>query len=99
MSLILDGWQSLIFLLWWAKLGLVSIEPGSTFMQGSTGPVKGARLLFGGSTHAGIDCSTLEERLVNLEGDLSLGKMGMQVLEDALCNWQKSPEEYKLFRG
>lgn len=87
------------FLTMVAKLGLASIEPGSTYMQGSTGPVKGARLLFGEGTHAGINCSTLEERLVNIEADLSLGKMGMQVLEDALCNWQKTPEEYKLFRG
>jgi len=30
------------------KLGLAAIEPGSTYMQGATGPLKGARLLFGG---------------------------------------------------
>src|SRR5437773_11418448 len=25
--------------------------------------------------------------------------VGMQVLEDALCNWQKSPDTFKPFRG
>ena len=82
-----------------AKLGLVSIEPGSTYMQGSTGPVKGARLLFSGNANAGINCRDLESLLVDFEGNLSIGPIGMQVLEDALCNWQKSPQEYKLFQG
>jgi len=31
-----------------AKLGLATIEPPSTYIQGSTGPVRGARLLFEG---------------------------------------------------
>ncbi len=78
-----------------AKVGLAGIEPGSTYMQGSTGPASGARLLFGGN----ISCSALEKKLCRLEADLSLGRMGMQVLEDALCNWQKNPNEYKLFLG
>ena len=30
-----------------AKLGLAPIEPGSTYMPGATGPLSGARLLFG----------------------------------------------------
>jgi hypothetical protein len=25
--------------------------------------------------------------------------VGMQVMEDSLCNWQKSPEAYVPFRG
>ncbi len=74
------------------KLGLARIEPPSTYMHGSTGPVKGARLLFGNHENA----VTLEQWLVELEAEL---KVGMQVLEDALCNWQKSPEKFKAFRG
>jgi len=82
-----------------AKMGLAPIEPGSTYMQGSTGPIKGARLLFGGNMGANVSRSALERRLIGLEEDLSLGEIGMQVIEDALCNWQKSPRAYKYFAG
>lgn len=81
------------------KLDLALIEPGLTYMRGSTGPVKGARLLFGGHVNAMIRCTDLEDRLNSLESDLSLGEMGMQVLEDALCNWQKNPHIHKRFHG
>lgn len=77
------------------KLGLAPIEPGSTYMQGSTGPLKGARLLFGKKT---ASPSELDAWLVELEARLRLF-FGMQVLEDALCNWQKSPKKFKAFRG
>ena len=74
------------------KLALGPIEPGSTYIRGSTGPLQGARLLFGGH-HSAAD---LDLWLVELGAQLSVG---MQVLEDALCNWQKSPSEFKPFRG
>jgi hypothetical protein len=78
------------------KLGLAEIVPGSTYMQGATGPVDGARLLFGGSKKADISRKSLNQRLVDLDSHLNVG---MQVLEDALCNWQKSPSQFKRFRG
>lgn len=74
------------------KLGLAAIQPGSTYMQGAPGPVRGARLLFGVNDHAKV----LDAWLVELDANLNVG---MQVLEDALCNWQKSPEEFVPFRG
>lgn len=74
------------------KLGLAPIEPGSTYMQSSTGPLQGARLLFGGQERP----VELDRWLVELNAQL---EVGMQVLEDALCNWQKSPEKFKPFRG
>jgi len=77
------------------KLGLASIEPGSTYMQGATGPVSGARLLFGDNQN-GTTRQELDSRLVELGNATSLG---MQVLEDSLCNWQKSPDHFKPFRG
>lgn len=78
------------------KLGLAPIEPGSTYMQGATGPLLGARLLFSGRASAAIKRSKLEPWLVELGAHLGVG---MQVLEDALCNWQKSPARCKRFRG
>ena len=75
-----------------AKLGLAPIEAGSPYLQGSTGPLRGARLLFGGNH----DAAELDDWLVELDRDL---QVGMQVLEDALCNWQKSPSTFEPFRG
>lgn len=78
------------------KLGLAPIEPGSTYMQGATGPLLGARLLFGGARDSALRRSELEVWLVELGARLNVG---MQVLEDALCNWQKSPDNFERFRG
>ena len=78
------------------KLGLAPIEPGSTYLEGATGPLSGARLLFGGRSNAAISRSSLDKWLVELGAHVGVG---MQVLEDALCNWQKSPAQFKRFRG
>ncbi len=78
------------------KIGLVEIEPRSAYMQGSTGPLKGARLLFGGIPNADLSRTDLDQRLIEL-GDYI--NVGMQVLEDALCNWQKRPGSFVAFRG
>jgi Alpha-glutamyl/putrescinyl thymine pyrophosphorylase clade 3 len=78
------------------KLNLAPIEPGSTYMGGATGPLTGARLLFSGNAHAGLKAPELDGWLVELEAHLNVG---MQVLEDAICNWQKSPGCFKHFRG
>jgi hypothetical protein len=74
------------------KLGLARIEAPSAYLQKATGPLTGARLLFG----TGEGATTVDQWLIELDGYL---KVGMQVLEDALCNWQKSPSKFKPFRG
>jgi hypothetical protein len=79
------------------KLRLADIEPGSTYMTGSTGPLAGARLLFGDQATNSAP-REIDRWLVELEARLRLS-MGMQVLEDALCNWQKSPDQFLAFRG
>jgi hypothetical protein len=78
------------------KLGLAQIEPGIPYLDGSTGPLRGARLLFGGSRTANINVHTLDKWLTEVGITLNVG---MQVLEDALCNWQKSPGKFIPFRG
>jgi len=78
------------------KLGLAPIEPGSTFMQGATGPFTGAKLLFGNTATANLRRPELDEWLIQLETYLHVG---MQPMEDALCNWQKSPGAFIAFRG
>jgi hypothetical protein len=80
-----------------AKLNLADIEPGSTYMTGATGPLAGAHLLFG-TTRRTATPRQLDAWLVQLEATLGV-EMGMQVLEDSLCNWQKSPALFVPFRG
>ena len=76
------------------KLGLARIWPASTFLSDSTGPLNGARLLYGVGRET--RAATLEQWLVELEADLGIGA---QALEDAICNWQKQPDRYRPFRG
>ncbi len=80
------------------KLGLAAIEPGSAYMQGATGPLSGACLLFRGDPNASVKATELDAWLVELDAALDL-YFGMQVLEDALCNWQKSRARFVPFRG
>lgn len=76
------------------KVGLSAIEPDSTHLKGATGPLAGARLLFESGHRLAV--AELEARAHTLEEYLNVG---MQALEDALCNWQKSPTVFRPFRG
>lgn len=84
------------FLTMLGKLGIAPVEPGSAFLKGATGPLGGARLLMGGRIDAPMSASSLDVKLSELGRRLGLG---MQVLEDSLCNWQKSPDAHRQFRG
>ena len=84
------------FLAMLGKLGIAPIDPGSTFLKAATGPLRGARLLFGGAPDANLSAVDLEGRLKDFSKETGLGA---QVLEDALCNWQKKPDIYVRFRG
>jgi hypothetical protein len=84
------------FLTMLGKLGFAPIDPGSAYLAESTGPLRGARLLFTGSPDAAVPGRQLDDKLAMLDGRLNVG---MQVLEDALCNWQKSPGRFISFRG
>jgi hypothetical protein len=84
------------FLTMLGKLGIAPVEPGSAYLNGATGPIDGARLLFTGDAKAKISARILDRSLIKLDAALAVG---MQVLEDSLCNWQKSPNRFKSFRG
>lgn len=79
-----------------SKTGISDIIADKAYLSGSTGPIQGARLLFGGSTSARLTHRNLEEKIFEINGVL---QVGMQVLEDSLCNWQKNPGRYVKFRG
>ena len=70
-------------------LGITGFAPRKAYLQGATGPLKGAQRMYSAtqSTWAGRPL-VLDERLIELEGYLNVG---FDVLEDALCEWQKRP--------
>lgn len=78
------------------KLQLLPISPGSVYLKGATGPLSGAKLLFHGDRDFPISAGVLEPRVDGLDNYLNVGK---QVIEDSLCNWQKSPSVYIHFKG
>lgn len=84
------------FLCLLGRLGLAPIAPDRAYLKGATGPLRGARLLFGGQPEAPLREPLLGDLLVELDGDL---RVGMQVMEDSLCNWQKSPTKFIHFKG
>jgi hypothetical protein len=79
-----------------SKLGIAPIEADSTYLAEATGPKRGAKLLFYGQADAHVSSATLETQAQQLGHYLNLG---MQTMEDALCNWQKSPDIFIAFRG
>lgn len=87
------------FLTMLGKTDILNVIPASPYLRGATGPLTGAKLLLSGRKTASTKVSKLEEMLGVINDELSIGRMGMQVLEDSLCNWQKNPMAYGRFRG
>jgi hypothetical protein len=84
------------FLTMLEKLQIAPIAPGSTYLVGATGPLAGAKLLFFGDREFAASARELQPRLDQLDDYLRVGK---QVIEDSLCNWQKRPGRYEYFQG
>lgn len=84
------------FLTMLGKLELAPIQPNSTYLIGATGPLRGAKLLFFDDPVHQVLTKELRILVDRLDEYLDVGK---QPIEDALCNWQKSPGEYLYFRG
>jgi hypothetical protein len=79
------------------KLGLAPIQAGSAYLyDNATGPLQGARLLFTGAVNGSVAPRVLDGYLIELDACLQIG---MQALEDSLCNWQKSPMTFESYRG
>ncbi len=76
----------------WSNLMIAPIFPDKAYISESTGPKIGAKLLFGNQ----LNSATLEAACTDLSEYFDVSA---QVIEDSLCNWQKSPERYIYFRG
>lgn len=81
------------------KMDLAGIEANSAYMQGATGPKSGGCLLFMGGKNINVSVRELDLLFLRLGEYLQVGPQAMQVMEDAICNWQKSPSKYKRFTG
>lgn len=69
------------FLVLLLDVGLIADEPTSSYLKGATGPLKGARKLWGPKTPTELDQAAAE-----LAMQIGVSPI---ILEDALCNWQK----------
>lgn len=84
------------FLALLGRMDLAPVKPGSAYLHGATGPLRGARLLVDGDPSTRTGANALDEILQRLDMVLDVG---MQVMEDSICNWQKSPRKFVHFRG
>ncbi len=69
------------FLVLMIDLRLISAEPSSCYLHGATGPLRGAKQLWGKRP-----IGELEQLATDLAEQLGVSPVA---LEDALCNWQK----------
>lgn len=77
------------------KLNIIEIEPASCYIKDATGPKDGLKDLL---NLQNIDNKTLEQVSIIISNHLKL-PFKMQILEDALCNWQKSKTVYIRFKA
>ncbi|WP_445996909.1 alpha-glutamyl/putrescinyl thymine pyrophosphorylase clade 3 protein [Okibacterium fritillariae] len=77
------------------RLGLLEVVPPHSYLVGATGPLAGATMLLSqNGSHA--SARELQSSLQNLSSATGISP---DVLEDAICNWQKSPAHYIRFSG
>lgn len=79
-----------------SRYRLAPIEAGSAYLDGATGPGRGARLLIDGDPLSGTGNAAIQAQLNEVDRSLAVG---MVVIEDALCNWQKSPRRFVHYVG
>lgn len=84
------------YLMMLSRYQVIHMRPQSAHFEGSTGPAKGVRLLFFGVKENKTRAKDLQLMLDDLDESLNVG---MCVLEDALCNWQKNPSKFNPFNG
>lgn len=77
------------------KLGLVDLSAPHSYLVGATGPLRGAQLLLRGQVGQG-GALELQNELRELS---DLTGLRPDVMEDAICNWQKAPDRYVRFSG
>ena len=81
------------YLMTLSRLQFLPIAPGHTYLKDATGPLFGARLLVEGFGSV-AKARELEKIFVDFADIVGVTP---DVIEDAICNWQKSPAKFKPF--
>ena len=83
------------------KCGFNVKEPKSMYAENSTGPLQGLKLLLNltGNNNSKASQIKLSSDLVEWFSENSKIFMVGQVLEDAICNWQKDTRKYVKYTG
>ena len=68
-------------------LGLSDAWPERCYLEGASGPQRGAMRMLLGQETGWVEAAWLERRCSELAGKLAINT---QAIEDAICNWQKS---------
>lgn len=79
-----------------ARYHFMPAEAGSAYLKDATGPKAGIKLLFENDSKSKTSYAVLQAWLDDLDADLGVG---MEVLEDSICNWQKTPLTFTHFKG
>jgi hypothetical protein len=78
------------------RLGLAPLAPDRAYVEQATGPARGAALLWRGDRSRIDGARELDRKVSELGRALTLTP---DLLEDAICNWQKSPSRFMPFRA
>lgn len=81
------------YLMTLSRLGFLDVKPGCAYLQSATGPLQGARLLVTGPQSR----TSARELEKILKGFAEATGTTFDVIEDAICNWQKSPGRFRKF--
>jgi hypothetical protein len=76
------------------RLRFLDIRAPHAYLSSATGPLTGTKLLFHGDKHAAVSTREVAQQLIDLSRVTGIGP---DVLEDAICNWQKNPDRYVRF--
>lgn len=76
------------------RLGLFDATAPHAYMTGASGPLTGAKLLLHGDKKADVRIKVVQGQLTELCDAIGVAP---DVLEDAICNWQKGPDKYVRF--
>lgn len=77
------------------RLGLLEVRPPHSYLVPHGGPLYGACLLINGDPNVG-SARDMQRILLDIG---TVAGIAPDVLEDAACNWQKSPIVYERFSG
>jgi len=80
------------------KFELLNIEPGHAYLKDSSGPKSGVVKLLQKEPNDIVSIKQMND-FINIFAKAIDQKFIMQILEDAICNWQKSPSKYSYFGG